>query len=142
MKRRMEIKDLNCMLSRHKLWIDSLGKEGQRAYLRGADIRRADLHGANLSGANLHGADLSGAYLSGANLLRANLYGANLYGADLYGADLQGAAFCKANLRGAKFRIEIRDVFSLRKAQVSENQLPWLVLHPRFGEWMAGLEIE
>ena len=76
------------------------------------------------------------ANLQGANLRHAYLHEAYLRGADLRGADLR-----RADLRGAKFTLEIRECYSFEGAQVSEDQLPWLVLHPRFGEWVKGLRI-
>lgn len=41
------------ILGEHKKWLEN--KEGERAYLRGADLREADLRGANLRWANLQG---------------------------------------------------------------------------------------
>ena len=56
-------KDEIAILQRHANWIQSNGKDGERADLRGADLCRADLRGADLRGADLSGADLSGADL-------------------------------------------------------------------------------
>jgi hypothetical protein len=110
---------LVAILQEHGRWFRSNGREGKRAYLRGADLSGAYLRDANLSGANLGGADLRGADLRGANLSGANLSGAylrdaylsganlrdaNLGGADLSGADLSGAYLRGADLRGANLR--------------------------------------
>lgn len=89
-------KDEIAILQRHANWIQSGGKDGERANLRGADLRGADLRraelcDADLCGANLRRADLSGADLSGADLCGADLRGANLSGANLSGADLRRA---------------------------------------------------
>ncbi|ECQ3321636.1 pentapeptide repeat-containing protein [Salmonella enterica] len=102
----MNAAELSKVLEEHKLWITSLGQEGARADLYGAnlrvaDLRVADLRDANLRGADLYGANLRGADLYGANLRGADLYGANLRGADLYGANLRGANLRGANLCGA-----------------------------------------
>ena len=51
-------KDEIAILQRHANWIQSNGKDGERADLRGADLCRADLRGADLRGADLSGADL------------------------------------------------------------------------------------
>ena len=107
----MHSDQLKEILASHKLWLESKGTQG----------KRADLLGANLYRANLQRAYLQRAYLREANLSEANLY--------------------EADLREAKFTIEIREVLSFEKAQVSEMQLPWLVLHPSFGEWMKSLKI-
>ena len=55
--------DLMDVLERHSLWLESAGKEGERADLREANLRGADLSGANLRWANLRGANLRGATL-------------------------------------------------------------------------------
>ncbi len=55
------------ILEAHRKWVESEGKEGERADLFGADLSRADLRGANLEGADLRGAKLQGAYLGWAN---------------------------------------------------------------------------
>jgi len=85
-KRKISIDELKRILDRHRLWVASRGKEGERAYLEGAD-----LEGADLEGADLEGADLESASLLGANLRRANLEDTNLRGANLQGANLQDA---------------------------------------------------
>ena len=77
--------ELKQILNQHSLWLRTVGAEGTRAYLKGAD-----LVGANLVGADLYGANLVGADLYGANLREANLKGADLEGADLAGVNLTG----------------------------------------------------
>ena len=72
----MKASELNKILERHQLWIETKGVQGERA-----DLRVANLEGANLGGANLRYAKLGYANLIGANLIGANLEGANLYGA-------------------------------------------------------------
>jgi hypothetical protein len=101
----MEQSELNAILQKHKAWLDSK-QDGQRAYLREADLRRAylreaDLRGAYLRRAYLREADLSGADLSEADLREADLRGADLREADLRGADLSEAYLRRADLREA-----------------------------------------
>ena len=144
------------ILTQHVLWLDSDGFQGRRANLPGMSLTRADLsavnlaganlfeaelRGANLTWANLWGADLRGANLSGADLTGAHLDGAELREADLRGADLDGADLRTANLTGAQLGPEIRECFTFAHAKVSEDQLAWLCLHPKFSEWVDGLEI-
>ena len=86
------------ILEKHKKWLETDGKEGERADLSYADLRGADLSYANLRGADLSYADLDYADLRGANLRGANLRGANLRGADLSEADLRGADLSYADL--------------------------------------------
>ena len=136
----MKQSELKAILKDHRLWIKSEGKQGKRANLEGANLQDANLRGANLvdanlegaylRGVNLYGADLRGAYLRGANLHGANLVGANLHSANLVGAYLQGA-----NLYGAKFTTNFKKVGWFRGATFSEDQIPWVVLHPRYPEW-------
>ena len=82
----MEQSELNLILERHKLWVETKGKQGVCADLWGANLQGADLNGASLNDANLMGANLYGAYLTCANLKDANLTGADLSDADLTGA--------------------------------------------------------
>ena len=93
----MDKKELDCVISKHKEWIN--GDGGEYASLSHADLRGASLRYANLSHADLTGADLSGAYLRDANLKYANLRDVDLTGADLRGANLTGADLTGANLR-------------------------------------------
>ena len=85
----MDKKELDCVISKHKEWIN--GDGGEYASLRYADLSHAYLRGANLSHADLSGADLSDADLRDANLKYANLRDADLTGADLTGANLRDA---------------------------------------------------
>ena len=92
----MNKKELDCVISKHKEWIN--GDGGEYASLSHADLRGASLRYANLSHAYLRGADLSNADLSGADLSDADLRDANLRDADLTGADLRGANLRDTNL--------------------------------------------
>jgi len=92
---------LRKILEAHRKWVESEGKEGERADLFEANLQGADLVGANLQEATLYEANLQGAYLVEANLQGAYLVEANLRGAKLRGANLQGAKLSKANLQGA-----------------------------------------
>ena len=85
----MDKKELDCVISKHKEWIN--GDGGEYASLSHADLRGVSLRYASLSHAYLSGADLSGADLRDADLRDADLKYANLTGADLRDADLRGA---------------------------------------------------
>ena len=81
----MEIKQitesiLNEILFSHIIWIETDGKFGKRADLKGANLSDVDLRNVNLRGADLEGANLRGAMLEGTNLEYADLRGANLDG--------------------------------------------------------------
>ena len=133
----MKQSKLKAILEDHILWLGSDGKQGkcanlQDANLWGADLERVNLQGADLQGANLRGANLQRANLQGADLWGANLQRANLYGANLYGANLQGAYLHDANLRGAKFTTNFKKVGWFGHATFSEDQIPWVVLHPKY----------
>jgi uncharacterized protein YjbI with pentapeptide repeats len=125
--------DLDQILQAHDLWLNSKGKEGQRAdleaanliaaYLIGANLSGAWLFGANLSGAELQLADLRRAELSGANLRGAGLNETNLSGAKLGSADLSGAEFSGANLSGAQLSRANLSKVNLSNANLSETGL-------------------
>jgi len=83
--------ELKKIFEEHRKWVESEGKEGEKADLRVANLQMANLFDANLQEANLIGANLQEANLRVANLQEADLSGANLREADLLDANLQGA---------------------------------------------------
>ena len=85
----MNKKELDCVISKHKEWIN--GDGGEYASLSHEDLRGASLRGTDLSHADLSHADLSHADLSYANLSHANLRFTDLRGTDLSHADLSHA---------------------------------------------------
>ena len=80
----MNKKELDCVISKHKEWINGDGGEY-------ASLSHADLRGAYLSHADLRDANLRYANLRCANLRHVDLRDTSLSGADLSGADLSGA---------------------------------------------------
>ena len=77
----MDKKELDCVISKHKEWINGDGGEYaslSHADLSGADLRDANLRYANLRCANLRHVDLRDTSLSGADLSGADLSGADL----------------------------------------------------------------
>ena len=123
---------LDEILSLHKEWLETFGKKGAKANLRGADLECANLRYANLRGADLEGADLSGANLSYADLSGANLSYADLRYADLRGANLSGADLSKVNLRYADLRGA-----NLRGANLEGADLDFSA----FPLWCGGLDV-
>lgn len=95
----MDKKELDCVISKHKEWINGVG--GEYASLSHADLRGANLRYVNLSHADLSGADLSDADLRDADLRGASLRDADLKYVNLRDADLTGADLSNADLRGA-----------------------------------------
>lgn len=103
--------DLAATLDAHALWVESGGKQGQRANLGGVELSGRKLRDANLQRtgfrdtglleANPGGLNLQGASLRRAGLRDADLRGANLQAADLSGADLRRADLAESKLRGA-----------------------------------------
>jgi hypothetical protein len=123
----MEPEKLKAILADHKLWLDTNGKRGERAYLEEANLEGADLEGAYLFRADLTGANLEGANLRGADLRIADLREADLRGADLEGADLFRANLERANLAGANLRRADLSEANLIKAQ--SNQFTFLAVY-------------
>ena len=70
--------DIQKVLEQHKIWVDSNGKEGERADLSDATLINLDLSGVDLRGAQLRDINLSGADLRNANLRGADLRGQTL----------------------------------------------------------------
>ena len=128
--------DIKKVLEQHKIWIDSLCKDGKQAdlkqanlsnanlsnaNLRFATLREGDLRYANLKEANLSCADLISVNLLGADLNNANLISANLSGADLRYVNLRGADLRYVNLRGADLRFIDLSTADLRGAYLPES---------------------
>jgi len=65
---------------------------------------------------------------------------ANLQDAYLRGACLQGAYLRGADLQGATFTLNFKKVGWFEGATFSEDQIAWVCLHPRFGEWESTLK--
>ena len=103
---RVDVQDAMSAISARSQTDVALEKDGERPYLRDADINgvqlfRANLSNAWLTNANFTDARIRQANLSGARLRHANLSGTRLRDADLSNADLQGAILSGANLVNA-----------------------------------------
>ncbi len=129
------------ILAAHRKWVESEGKEGERANLSRAKLREANLSGANLSRAYLPRADLSRADLSRADLTGAHLPRADLPRANLSGANLQGANLGLANLQGANLSgaegltaSQVRAAYNWELAFYSDDFLKKLGLPPDHNE--------
>ncbi len=76
--------DLKQVLEAHQLWLETDGKDGAQADLRGADLRKENFETAHLEHALLRDANLSDANLaSTTGLLGGQLAGTNVSGARL-----------------------------------------------------------
>lgn len=121
----MRQEELDEILLAHKKWLESDGKGGVRANLRGAD-----LSSANLRGANLRGADLIYADLSGANLRYADPSSADLSYADLSGANMDYAVlplWCGGLCMHVDDRIGIQLLYhAVKNILFSKNTSAWL----------------
>jgi pentapeptide repeat protein len=131
------------ILQQHELWVNSGGKEGNRADLSCANLEGADLAGANLQGADLQKANLKKAVLSLADLRNALLFQANLEEADLLGAELQGASlqnailvtatglsvqqFAGANLSGTLLPKKITELLAIHEIDRLCKKAGWLL---------------
>jgi uncharacterized protein YjbI with pentapeptide repeats len=90
-------------LKLHEKWVESGGKEGQRADFTGQSLAGLDLSGRCLdticfAHANLKGIVLRGAVLAACDFSEANLRQADLSRCDLRGANLKGAILDDARL--------------------------------------------
>ena len=93
----------------HEKWLESGGKEGERADFRNADLKNARLNDVNLEKANLNGARLNGAVLKSVNLKEASLEYADLrfvraINATFDGASMEYADFKDAILTASTFK--------------------------------------
>lgn len=132
--------ELDKILAKHFLWIDSKSDQGEQANLFELDLRELNFpNGVNLSKANIIKTNLTGVSLIGANLREANLIEANLTEAnlketdfteanlaetDFTGANLAQANLTKTNLFNTKFeKTELADA-KLIEATFLFTQLP------------------
>jgi uncharacterized protein YjbI with pentapeptide repeats len=139
--------ELARVVERHRRWLESGGRQGERADLTRAELEAtrlsgtsinlqdAVLHGVNLRRADLSMSDLRQACLVGADLREVNLLGAKLRGADLQGATLEGAIhlwpeqLAGSNLAAATLESTFRFESLATVADISRRaRRVWLVL--------------
>ncbi len=120
---------LKQILAAHKQWLETKGKQGNQARLRGANLQRAHLEEANLQEAfliktNLQRAHLEEANLQEAFLIKTNLQKAHLRGANLQRADLRSANLSFAQLQGAKLsRANLQGAYLFEVKAVTASQI-------------------
>jgi len=116
----MKIKreELHEILEQHQKWLDSNGKKGKKADLKGADLSNSLLYKANLVSANLENCNLKTSSLKWANLERANLEGAILEDCELW-----ETKFTRANLKGANLNDSVIHYADLREANLEQASL-------------------
>jgi uncharacterized protein YjbI with pentapeptide repeats len=101
----IERKELETIIRRHEVWVESGGREGTRASFAERNLAGHDLSGHNLATvsfdyANLRGVRLCRTVLAACSFHHANLRAADLAGSDLRGADLSSSVITGANLAG------------------------------------------
>ena len=123
--------DLSAALAGHRRWIESDGKEGARAVLRGADLEGGDLQGADLRSADLAGCRLRNTVLMDADLRGADLTSCGFQGADLSRADLRSARMRDANFHDASLvGADLSEGIGLLGGQLSGANLAGATLPP------------
>ena len=133
-RKKISFHNLDLVLMHHRQWLESKGRLGKRAELKGIDLNGRELFGviltraviqdvnfcgANLRTSNFQGASilgcrlsqahiqwsiLTGAVLEGCDVTRANLQFAEVSNATIAGVDFSGAFFHNAYLSKAVFR--------------------------------------
>jgi uncharacterized protein YjbI with pentapeptide repeats len=121
--RKISDEDFNRILENHRKWVESDGKEGEKADLRNLDLQGANLSYANLEKANMPIADLQEAILLEANLQKATLVRTNLQKATLVRTNLQKALLLSANLQKANLFEANLQKADLSKANLQEASL-------------------
>ncbi len=117
--------DLELRLSSHCKWMKTLGREGERLSIEGANLRGIDWSGRELGEMWLPRAQLDGSRLVRTDLYRCVLTGARLDHADLteailVKADLDNVRAVAACLRGARLVRTSLDGADLREAQLRD----------------------
>jgi len=110
-RRVIALSDFPHILEAHKKWLESDGKEGDRADLFRAAMSNVSLENVDLRGANLKGAILSDNNLADSRFDGADFTEANLTRANLTNTNLSHALFKAANLESANLQqTQLRDV--------------------------------
>ena len=115
--------ELDEIISKHILWLNSHGAEGEQACLSYMDLTGVNLENAYLHRANLIGTNLQGANLSGANMRFSRFIYASLANADMPMSDLQGSIFTAADLRGANLTCSDMSFADLEGANLTNADL-------------------
>lgn len=115
--------ELDEIISKHILWLNSHGAEGEQACLSYMDLTGVNLENAYLHRANLIGTNLQGANLSGANMRFSRFIYASLANADMSMSDLQGSIFTAADLRGANLTCSDMSFADLEGANLTNADL-------------------
>jgi uncharacterized protein YjbI with pentapeptide repeats len=134
MYQKISPEQLKAIFEKHQKWLESGGKEGQRADLSDTDLRKVNLlRGKNLSKAVFQGADLSEANLTGAILFEASFTNAKLCNADLKDTvgllpkQLAGANLSNANLPESISKFD--ELANIEKmSRNSRRLLLWIIL--------------
>lgn len=121
--------EIAAKLAAHSDWLNSHGREGEKADFADDDLSGMDFSEANLAKANLRNADLQDA-----NFLKANLFDANLRGANMSGANLEEADLHNANLRHATLKATMLLEAGLRGADLAGANLQ--------GAFLAGADFK
>ena len=122
-------KEITKILEDHDKWLQSNGKDGERANLGKFNLRGANLERANLERANFGGVNIEGANLKRANLKETILYGieglseCSLIDANLFGATgLRGKDFARMDLTGTTLPVKIEEFKTLDTIEeISKN---------------------
>lgn len=101
-------KSLQDKIIDHKLWVDSLGRQGHRLVLGSCDLGGLLMPGVDWAAAELTNVDLADAVLTASNIAMIAFRDCNLTRTDLAkvdgrGADFSGSTLVRANLAGGDF---------------------------------------
>ena len=96
------------VFDKHKTWLESRGRDGERADFSEKDLSMTDLSGVNLSracfiGTNLHKSSLRFSGLKGTDFTGADITGANFFGTALYDTNFTDAVANGSNFTKTHF---------------------------------------
>lgn len=97
------------IIANHKIWVNTIGKEGKRADLVGLNLSHVMLDGVQFQAASLKHSLLDGASFNGAIFTMSDLSGCNAH----------GAAFAKSNCCGTNFSLSRLDETDFQYADCS-----------------------
>ncbi|NKB60974.1 MAG: TIR domain-containing protein [Gammaproteobacteria bacterium] len=131
--REISREELDEVLDKHRVWLESEGKQGARAELVECDLtaidlsetnlKRAILSGSILQNTNLRKSDLRKAEMLETDLFSADLTQADLRQADLWQSDMGETTLVDANLSGTCLNETILDGANLSRANIRRGDL-------------------
>ncbi|KPA14459.1 Toll-Interleukin receptor domain protein [Candidatus Magnetomorum sp. HK-1] len=115
--------EINEILEKHRIWIESKKEKGEQAIFINADLRKFDFSNVALPEANFQEANLQEANFQNANLQKATFREAHLYSVNFKNANLEEADLTEAYLHDTNMQNTNLQSANLERAMLNESFL-------------------